>query len=206
MKKYYTTVSQQFGKDLANLVYENVGGSPVLNYGVTHFPLIPLIANTAEAGETVRIIVIKPAFDTVEKSFEVFVQEVNALAAEKGFSFEIVPIDISAEETVDVHLDLFGRLCETVADDDQIYIDITYGTKPLPIVQMMFMNFAYRCKQNVSIEYVIYGWVRRDFSVQPPALHGKIFDVTALFYMNSAVNFLENTQNPSEVLRTLLAL
>ena len=202
MKKYYTAISQQPEKSLKLIHYQNPGQSPVLEYGETHFPIIPLIANTAESGETVKIIAVKPAYTTTDYCLKVFQEELKAVSEKTGFSYELEVIDTPQSEVIGNHLDLFTKLVDSSSDGDQIYADITFGTKPIPMLMLMFMNFAYRCRKDTEIEAVIYGALNHEEKT------ASLYDVTALFFMNSVVNQFDSEQisDPAAVIRKLIDL
>ena len=200
MKKFYTTISQQPAGSLQQIHYQNPGQSPVLEYGETHFPIIPLIANTAESGETVKIIAVKTAYATTDHCLEVFQEELKDLSKKSRFSFELEILETPQSEVIGNHLSLFSSLVDSTADGDRIYADITFGTKPIPMVMLMFMNFAYRCRKNAEIEHIVYGAVNHEDK------SASLYDVTALFYMNSVVNQFESGQvsDPAAVIRRLI--
>lgn len=200
MKKYYTTISQQPEKSLKLIQYQNPGASPVLNYGETHFPIIPLLANTAEPGEALKIIAVKPQYATTDHCFDILKQELETIREKIGFRYELEIIETPQSEVIDNHLELFRRLVDSTADGDRIYADITFGTKPIPMVMLMFMNFAYRCRQDAEIEQIVYGAFNHEENT------ASLYDVTALFYMNSVVNQFETGQisDPAAVIRKLI--
>lgn len=202
MKKYYTTISQQPKERLQETIYGNPGKNPILSCTApTHYPIIPLIRNTAQKGEEIKVIAVKPEYETTEYCLSVLKEELEALKAEIGFEYgEIQIINTPVSEMVNNHLDLFGELVKTAADDDNIYVDITFGTKPIPMILLMYMNYSYRFCKNISIENVIYG------SFDHSEKKSNIYDVSALFYMNSTINNMENVADPAEFIRTVIQM
>jgi len=201
MKKYYLTISQQPVPDGLRLTsYQNPGDSPILSYGETRFPIVPVIFNTVKPGEDIRIFAVKPENPNTDHWYAELKKELDALKEKKQFTYEMKPIDTPDSELVGDHLRLFGKLTDTAEDDDVIYADITYGTKPLPMIMLMFTNFAYRYKQNVDIEAIVYGAFNHNTKTS------SLYDVSALFYMNSTVNQLGTVSDPKKVLDMLLAL
>lgn len=200
MKKYYTTISQQPKEMLRLTAYENPGQNPVLECSTpTHFPIIPLIRNTAKKGEQIKIVAVKPAYATTDYCLSVLKNELEAIKAEIEFEYgEIELIDTPISEIIDNHLDLFGKLIKTADDGDRIYADITYGTKPIPMILMMYMNYAYKFFQDISIENVIYG------AMDHSSKKSYIYDVSALFYMNSTINSMKNVADPEGFIRTII--
>lgn len=109
------------------------------------FPYNPAYPQYGEKGEQIKIVAVKPAYATTDYCLSVLKNELEAIKAEIGFEYgEIELIDTPVSEIIDNHLDLFGKLIGTADDGDRIYADITYGTKPIPMILMMYMNYAYK--------------------------------------------------------------
>ncbi len=202
MKKYYTTISQQAKESLKLVHYLNPGQSPILEYGETHFPIIPLIANTVKSGETIHIYAVKPAYERTEYCLAVLQEELKSLSEKICFQYELEIFDTPQSEVIGNHLDLFTRLVDSSSDDDQIYADITFGTKPIPMILLMFMTFAYKHRKHAEIEHVVYGAMNHEEHTS------SLYDVTALFFMNSVVNQLdsEKISDPAAIIRKLIDL
>lgn len=201
MNKYYTTIPQQPVPDGLKLTaYKNPGDSPLLNYGETRFPIAAVIANSAKKGEAIRVYGVKPAHANTGHWEKELKKELDGLAEKVGFTFDLIPLEIPMSETVETHLALFKQLIDTTADDDRIYADITFGTKPIPIVMLMFMNYAYKYRRNTMIESIVYG--QRNNLTGEAAL----YDVSALFYMNSTVNRLDQVSDPANFIEMMLKI
>ena len=110
---------------------------------------------------------------------------------------------VSKEENAKAHLDIFSKLVECVENDDEWHVCMTYGTKPVPIIEMMAMNYAYSLKDNVTMKCAVYGKVNREKNEVKDAV---LYDVSALFYMDQLVNNLasNNIKKPEEVIRSIL--
>lgn len=200
MKKYYTAISQQSETSLKLIQYQNPGKSSILDYGQTHFPIIPLLVNTVKAGETIKIFAVKQDYQRTDYCLKVLQDELQSIQAEIGFKYEMEILDTPRCEVIESHLDLFKRLVDSTADGDRVYADITFGTKPIPMIMLMFMSFAYRCRQNTEIEHIVYGAFNHEEN------NAALYDVTALFYMNSVVNQLDpgEISDPAAVIRKLI--
>lgn len=198
------TIPQQPEGNLHLVNYRNPGNSVALEYNrETRFPLIPVISNSAEKGEKICIYLIKPAYEITNLWLGEFMKELDALKADIGFEYDAPTIiDCSVSEVIDNHLELFGRLIETVSDGDNIYCDVSFGTKLIPMIMLMFANFAYRCRENVMIEKLVYGAL--DHSTTPK--QSNIYDVTAMFYMNATVNTIPKTQDPVSLIKNLIEM
>ncbi len=201
MKKYYTTIPQQPVPDGLRLTeYKNPGCSPLLNYGKTRFPIVAVIANSAKKGDAVRVYGIKPEHENTSHWEAELKAELDGLKENIGFSYEFIVLETAMSETVENHLALFKKLIDTADDNDHIYADITFGTKPIPIVMLMFMNYTYKYRDNAEIESIVYGQFNN------ATKEAALYDVSALFYMNATVDRLDNASDPVKVIEMLLGL
>lgn len=67
-------------------------------------------------------------------NFQLFEEELNELCAEKGIvCASLKPIHVSEGNSVSTHIETFQKLIEHVAEDDELFLCITFGTKPLSV-------------------------------------------------------------------------
>lgn len=177
--------------------YEPVGNQK-LEYGkMTRFPLMHLINGYAEPGEEIRVIAITPKYEYCQVHLQQLREELASLQAEKGFlcrGVEAVEVDFAGD--VATQIEVFHKLLSYVEDHDILYGCLTYGMKPMPIAELMAIQYAYRVLDNVSIGCLVYGEV--DYS-RPPIAKTKdgkgifptrIFDITALIQLDEIVRIL----------------
>lgn len=201
MKKYYLTISQQPKGDLKESLYSNPGGNPALECRTsTHFPIIPVIANTADKNEKIRIYAVCPQHENTKINLDILRSELEKTKEEIGFEYELTIVDTPFSEMIGDHLALFGKLIETAENDDMIYADITFGTKPIPMILMMFMTYAYRFKENITIEKIVYGQFDHNTKT------ASVYDVSALFYMNMTINNMDNVTDPIKFINLMLEM
>lgn len=200
LKNFICTIPQQPEKSLKKTKYENPCGNSVLECAAeTSFPILVLIRNTVSKGEKICISAVRQEHANCYKNTEVFIAELEELKTELGFEYEINIVSTPFSETIDDHLALFGKLIDTVHDDDGLYADITFGTKPIPMIFLMMLTYAYRFR-NTCIENIIYGQFNHDADIS------SLYDVTALFYMNSTINTMSETFDPKEFIKAMLEL
>ena len=166
----------------------------------THFPIIPVICAYAERGEEIQIILLKSTYETTDYNYELFGHEIEEIKKNLGIKAEIKEIITEYKEDLNTQLKLFSDIITCLNNEDELYVCITYGTKPTPIVQMMAVNYAYRVLNDVKVECIVYGQANHVKHI------GTIFDVTALFFMDEAVNNLArmNLENPTEIIKGIL--
>ncbi len=199
MKKFITTISLQ-GKDLTPQEYTAADNEELKCQRQVSFPILVTINNFVEKGEKIIIRPIIVGSNSASENFITFQNELKSISNEKGFSYEMIPIEKPMDDNIDVDLKLFSNLIDSVDDNDDLFADITFGTKPVSALTIMALNYAYKVKKDVNVNKIVYGSGPWDGS--------KIFDVTPLFYIDSAINNLANLklQKPEEALRALLGL
>ena len=209
MKHFITTIS--LNRSLSAINYRNIEGADYLDNDreFTNPVLVPL-KNLSEKGEKICItaIVTNDKDGNCKHNLEIFKDEVERLREEIGFEYDgIEEISIDYAESTAKHLNLFETMIEHIHDGDEIVADITYGNKPTPIAIQLALSFAYHYKENTVIKALTYGEVDHNEknSDGKPYL-GYIFDVSALFYMNSIMAEMTSVkpQNPLGFIKMLL--
>ena len=201
MKKIITYISQQPEKQLVKGKYESTTNEKLECDIEAAFPVTPMINGYAQSGEEIEIIaIIEKDNENCKRNFEVLKEEIQDLSNIKDFKYHFLEIEVTGEEIVREHLLTFEKLLNAVNDDDTLFVCATYGTKPIPIVEMMAVNAAYKIRKGVTVECVAYGRAVRDSD-------GKIknmilYDITALFFMTRLVDSI--VQNPLEEPETII--
>ena len=73
-----------------------------------------------------------------------------------------------------------------INDDDMLFGCLTYGNKPMPIAELMAIQYGYRSLHNVSIGCLVYGELDHSKESSPMTL----FDITALIQLEEIVRVL----------------
>lgn len=201
MKKFLTTITLQV-EGAKKFIYEDASGKDTERV-LTSFPIIQQISDVTSKGENIKVITLLTGNLQSKINFNLFVDELNALKEKIGFNYELSVIEKRESEDIESIIKLFSDIISNVEDNDRLYACITYGTKPMPIVTTMALRYAYKIKQNVEIEALIYGLVYRSPDKESEAV---IYDTTALFYIDSMVDRIATmgVENPEIALKTLL--
>lgn len=209
MKKFITTIPA-LSTNLKEGVYEAFNNENLKSDIITSFPVLPLIKGYCESDEKIEIIVIytddekcfneKLGENTSVYAYNKFKEQAETFL--QGIDYTINEITIKLDERIECHLDTFTKIIEQINNGDTIYTDISYGTKPIPIIQIMALNYALRVMKNVKVECLCYGGVNFSNGAM------SIYDVTSLLYMDEFVNGISktNTKNPLEVIKELIKL
>ncbi|MBR2284165.1 MAG: hypothetical protein IJ874_07085 [Ruminococcus sp.] len=199
MKKFIMTSPYQ-GR-LSKGIY-HAADNELLRYDKeTAFPIIPVINAYAGAGEEIEIIMNLADYENAHTNLALFEEELWELSAEKGFTYKkIEPVLLPYNNLIDTHIDLFGALTDRISDGDTLFCCITYGSKPVPIVESMALNYALMAKKNVSVECVVYGAMDHEAKTM------SIYDITSLIYISETIRAMaeNNVADPAKKLRELL--
>lgn len=172
---------------LRSNIYQAVGNSRLAYGHNTRFPLIQVINGYAEEGEEIRVFAITPETESARYHLNQFREEMADLQRRKGFSCRGVEvIDVAYAGDVDTQIEIFHKILPFIEDDDILYGCMTYGNKPMPIAEMMAIQYGYRVLQNVSIGCLVYGELDHSREDSPPT----IFDITALIQLDEIVRVL----------------
>ena len=195
MKKFITVIPMQPPEKFKKLHYAAPENDKLLSNNMeTRFPIFVAVSNCVKQGENISVTaVITDNHDNVTENMKYFLEELEELRARIGFEYELTELHTSKEETPEKHLALFGDMIGIFKDGDEIYADMTYGTKPTPMVIMMSLSYAYEICSNTDVKAVIYG--SKDHSADT----GELFDISSMFYINSVIHRM-SAAKPSDPL------
>ena len=200
MKKFICVSPHQPPEKFSKGIYKAVDNDKLIYESETGFPVIPAINGYAEANEEIEVITVVSDYDNAKKNYETFKDEINELAEKKNIKVKQVPITIPYDESIDTQLKMFSNLIDCTSDDDELYCDITYGTKVMSQLLTMSVNYGYRIHKNVMLGCMVYGAVNHNTKELA------IYDITSLSFMDEIVRlFAENkVSNPTEKIKELL--
>lgn len=182
-------------------------GNPRLAYdkfdGMTRFPIIPVINAYAQNGDTIEVIAINTHTPSSEVHFAQLEEETAALAREKNFDCKVTDVPVNYAGDVSTVVQVFRKLLDYLNDGDILYACFTYGVKPMPIAELMALQYAYRVKKNVSIGCLVYG--EMDHSAEPQQL--RIFDITALIHLDETIRLLSErgVEDPLPIIDSIIS-
>lgn len=152
----------------------------------THFPIMILIRNNVVSGEIIAVnIIVTDNHKCVEANRQLFIEELEKAKNDIGFDYELTEIHTSMEEISINQLTLFVKIIQKIYENDELYVDITYGTKPTPTIITMVLNH-YDLYNNYSlyktpIKAIIYGTM--DYAVYTTETYNLIW----LLHKNSVI-------------------
>lgn len=165
----------------------------------TAFPMLLPIRLTAEQGDTVNVtLIITENSEGTRSNFLTLMMELKKLAQETGFRYELTEIRITGEEAPRKQKRVFEALIETIGDDEEIFADITFGNKALPLVIFTALSYGYKLRRNTEIKTVFYAELEYD----EPKLH----DISTLFHMESVIHSVSRSvpDEPLSIIKRIL--
>lgn len=179
MKKFITFIAKQ---ELQSGNYKAADNIRLSNDLTLSYPVSVLINAFAVADEEIELLVIHDSENKLyEENFEILKKELEMIKQSKGIDFpvRITELEISSKLFASDNLRTFSGILNKINDGDDLYVDISYGTKPFPVVEFMAVNAAFTMKKDVTIGMITYG--ECNFQKKPHELF--IYDETNLFYM-----------------------
>ena len=201
MKKFFTSVP--FQKNLSEVIYRPVGNAKLVYEKPHALPILNVINNYTEKGEAIEVIFLVGENENIRDNLVIVRASLEELVAEKELQCHIEYVYYRDSDDIPVMLGLYGKLIRLCSDDDEIYSCITYGTKPVPMVQMMAMRYAFHVKKNVFIGMIVYG---KAFGTIQNKDAADIYDMTSLFYIDDLSEKFSRmgVQDPENVLESLI--
>ncbi|MBO4533328.1 MAG: TM1812 family CRISPR-associated protein [Treponema sp.] len=120
-----------------------------------------------------------------EANAEIFKDELNTVIKDKNISVEYLPVESDFDESKENHEIRFKKMISCLENDSELYADITFGPKLIPMMIFCVFNFAERFF-NCEISSIVYGKAMHDENNKPH--DGELFDVSPMYHLNNLTN------------------
>ena len=151
------------------------------------YPINAVLAENLKKNDDVKIVLLR----TLDKAGNsginsgLFIQELDEINAGIGAKISYETLDSDFIETKNNHETRLKAMLDIIDENCQIYADITFGPKPLPMILMCVLSFAEKFL-NCDVKTVVYGKV--NFDDNNKAGSPELYDVTSLYYLNNLTN------------------
>ena len=185
--------------------YAGTGNAGCGYPGKVIFPINAVLAEKLKAGDDLKVVLLK----TVSKrgnagiNAGLFQQELDGINVSIGAKISYETIDSEFVETKQNHEKRLRAMLSKIEEGAQLFVDITFGPKPLPMVMMCVMNFAEKFF-DADVKKVVYGkvdFVKHDDGKTYPE-NPELYDITSLYYLNNLMGAME-APSGEEALRSL---
>lgn len=200
MKKFITASPFQPAGCLKKGKYKAVDNSKLAYDEEIAFPILTAVNGYVEEGEEIEVLCIQADYANAIENAKEFKKELDALCGQKHIKYKLNILNIVYNNTLDTHLDTFHKLIRNCEDGDDIYACITYGFKPMPMIEVMALNYAYKIKKDVQVNCVVYGEMDHETKEM------KVYDVTSLYLLDGVIQHLAqaNVTDPMKHIEMLL--
>lgn len=200
IKTYVTVISLQGGGNLERGVYEPVGFQ-LKNNRETSFPIIPVIAESMEEQDEIKIIAVRTKNNDSKDNYRAFLEELSMMGIEKT---QVKEITQKEDQRATIGLTMLMELLQEIPEDSLVYADITFGTKPMSAIILYAMNFIEKLKDS-EVEGIYYGELPRE---KGKSLweRAKIYNLTIFKYISDVIDQLDvlGISDPQAALKKLL--
>lgn len=168
-----------------------VDGNSFIEYsGEVYYAINAVLAKTIKSEDDVKVVLLetKAGDKAGTKNAQLFMDELNELnSCGANITYEVIPSDFI--ESKEKFKDLYKKLIKTVENEAELYADVTFGPKSLPLMIFAAMQF---CEKyfDCSIGNVIY--LKTEFKNGKVDESSQIIcDYTPLYMLNSFTNSIE---------------
>lgn len=176
-----------------------VDGNSFIEYpGSVYYAINAVLAQTISAEDEIKVVLIqtKGGDDAGSKNATLFMDELNALnTCGASIKYEVIPSNFV--ETKEKFKDLYKNLIKNLENESELYADVTFGPKSLPLMIFAAMQFGEKFF-DCSIGNVIY--LKAEFK-DNKFMEGSqmIYDYTPLYMLNSFTNTIESSSGEKAV-------
>lgn len=161
------------------------------------FPMTYLIDDKVKANDEIVIItaIQQDSGNNVNNAtvnYKKYKAEVEKILQERNVNFKFEEIMLTENFDSLTFNKFFKQVAVLINDNDQLFVDVTFGMKPYCISLFVAVAYAEKAARNVDVDTVIYAQKYSGFSRAKTAEEkakdpskSRIYDITGLFYLNA---------------------
>ena len=173
------------------------------------YPINSFLSETVKRDDELKVILIvqKDNKDCWQENLECFKKELNEIAEKNGANVDYTPlIESNFNQEKATHEQLIMDLVDRIETNSHIMVDITYGSKSLPIILFTVLNFA-TSHLSCEVDNIVYGQASSDKDNKLIKDSTKLFDMIPLYYLSFLPQAIQyNGNNPAKVKDILRSL
>lgn len=177
-----------------------VDGNSFIEYpGEVYYAINAVLAKTLKTDDNVKIILLetKAGDKAGSKNAQFFMNELNEIndKIKAKIRYEVIPFEFITEK--DGFKELYLNLIKNLEEEAELYADITFGPKSLPLLIFAAMQFGEKFF-DCSIGNVIY--LKSEFKNGKIVENSQLIcDYTPLYLFNSFTNAIESASGDKAV-------
>ncbi len=193
LKTYITTVPLQ-GKLDPMLYQREWAEAPT----ATCFPIVQVIRDTLEPGDTVRLLAIRQENADTARNYQRLLEELAQLGIAEA-QVELVPLP--EDQRPETLIGLCRDLVDALPQVTRVYACITYGSKSIPVVTLTALSCAEATHTELEVGGVYYGEVKRE---NGKVVGARLYEMAALYQLAGLVGTMRDSKTAEEVFRQLI--
>lgn len=193
LKTYITTVPLQ-GKLDPMLYQRERTEAPT----ATCFPIVQVIRDTLEPGDTVRLLAIRQENADTARNYQRLLEELAQLGIAEA-QVELVPLP--EDQRPETLIGLCRDLVDALPQVTRVYACITYGSKSIPVVTLTALTCAEATHTELEVGGVYYGEVKRE---NGKVVGARLYEMSALYQLAGLVGTMRDSKTAEEVFRQLI--
>lgn len=176
-----------------------VDGNSFIEYdGEVFYAINAVLAKAMKREDDIKVILLetKAGDKAGNKNAQLFMDELNGLnSCGASITYQVIPSDFI--ESKDKFKELYKKLIKTLENEAELYADITFGPKSLPLLIFAAMQFGEKFF-DCSVGNVIY--LKTEFkNGKVDEDSQKICDYTPLYMLNSFTSTIESATGEKAV-------
>lgn len=193
LKTYITTVPLQ-GKLDPMLYQRERAEAPT----ATCFPIVQVIWDTLEPGDTVRLLAIRQENADTARNYQRLLEELAQLGITEE---QVEPVPLPEDQRPETLIGLCRELVDALPQVTRVYACITYGSKSIPVVTLTALTCAEATHTELEVGGVYYGEVRRE---NGKVVGARLYDMAALYQLAGLVGTMRDSKTAEEVFHQLI--
>ena len=193
LKTYITTVPLQ-GKLDPMLYQRERAEAPT----ATCFPIVQVIRDTLEPGDTVRLLAIRQENVDTARNYQRLLEELAQLGIAKE---QVEPVPLPEDQRPETLIGLCRDLVDALPQVTRVYACITYGSKSIPVVTLTALSCAEATHTELEVGGVYYGEVKRE---NGKVVGARLYEMAALYQLAGLVGTMRDSKTAEEVFRQLI--
>ena len=193
LKTYITTVPLQ-GKLDPMLYQRERAEAPT----ATCFPIVQVIRDTLEPGDTVRLLAIRQENADTARNYQRLLEELAQLGLAQE---QVEPVPLPEDQRPETLIGLCRELVDALPQVTRVYACITYGSKSIPVVTLTALTCAEATHTELEVGGVYYGEVKRE---NGKVVGARLYEMSALYQLAGLVGTMRDSKTAEEVFRQLI--
>lgn len=165
------------------------------------YPINAVLSTELREDDVVKVVLLKTHTgdegldEQTKHNARIFEDELDEIIRGKHIKVEYVSLISDFDESKENHEIRFRNILSHLEEEGELFADITFGPKMLPMTVFCVFNFAERFF-NCRIREIVYGKAMHDIETNK-AHSGELFDVSPMYHLNNLTNSMEASDGKS---------